>query len=110
VTDGSGESFLGGQYSDDEWSMVVDLATRLGVVDQMHRETPRVNRDVLLDRLGYSPSWGIENGLMGLVQAWFTTCYRFGATVRLTSAEQGHLSPVDQHTAWHALLGGGSVS
>jgi len=102
---GAGGEFLGGQYTDDEWEMVVELATRLGVADRVRRETPRSNRDVMLIQLGYSTSWGIENGLMGLVQAWFTSCLRCGATIRLSTAEQGHLTPLDQHTAWHNVHG-----
>jgi hypothetical protein len=98
------EPFLGGQYTDIQWEMTVELATQFGVADRMHRETPHANRDVLLDHLGYAPAWGIDNGLLGLVQAWFTTCRRCGAVVPLTTAEQGHLTPLDQHIVWHEVL------
>jgi len=105
VTDGNSESLFGAHYTDTQWEMVVELATRLGVVDQMSREHPQVNRDLLLNRLGYSTSWGIENGPMGLMREWFTSCLRCGATIRLTTAEQGHLTPLDQHTTWHTVIG-----
>jgi hypothetical protein len=86
--------------------MVLELAERLGVAESMVRENPHANRDLILDRLGYAQSWSIENGLMGLLQSWFTNCRRCGATIPLREAEQGHLAPLDQHTHWHAITEG----
>lgn len=102
----SSETVLGGTYSDAQWQLVVELSERLGVRDRMERTHPHANRDVLLDKLGYSPSWSIENGLMGLIQKWFTTCRRCGATIALAPAESEHLAPLDQHTQWHGWTEG----
>jgi hypothetical protein len=100
------DSIFGGRYTDTEWEMLTELAGRLGVGDRVSRDSPRHNRDLILDKLGYSPSWGIENGLMGLLQIWFTNCRRCGATIPLRQAEDGHLAPLDQHTHWHATVEG----
>jgi hypothetical protein len=100
------ESIFGGGYTDSQWEMLTELAGRLGIGDRMQRDSPRHNRDLILDRLGYAASWGIENGMMGLMQEWFTTCRRCGATIALHQAEEGHLGPLDQHTHWHASIEG----
>ena len=98
------DSFLGERYTDDKWAVLLELAERLGVSDRMDRASPQANRDIILDRFGYAPSWSIENGLMGLVQSWFTNCRRCGATLPLREAEEGCLTPLDQHTHWHVLI------
>jgi hypothetical protein len=91
------------RYTDDDWAMIQELAGQLGIAERVRRESPHANRDLILQRLGYAASWGIENGL---VRSWFTTCRRCGAVVPLVEAEEDQLAPLDQHTLWHAQVEG----
>jgi hypothetical protein len=106
---GSGEwddstDWFGGSYTDEQWANVQELAGRLGI--EVDRLKVGGNRDRILVALGYSRAWGVDNGMMGLIRAWFTSCGRCGATVAIREAEEGKLAPLDQHTHWHALVEG----
>ena len=105
----SGEFLLGGRYTDEEWAAVMESAMQLGVGNQMKRETPRHNRDVILDALGYSNSWTVGSGdVLGMLGGgtWFTNCRRCGTPLPLMAAEAEELAPIDQHSMWHAKLEG----
>jgi hypothetical protein len=110
VSDESTSEFLlGGTYTDEEWTAIMETAMQLKVGNQMKRDTPRRNRDIILNALGYSKSWMLESG--GVLEmlgggAWFANCKRCGSTLPLRAAQEQELAPLDQHSVWHVKLEG----